>query len=104
VGRPDRPSIVASARHEANKNDNREKLLRAATDDRHLFVWISRVLPLLAFRDGPPPVASELPPWVTTLWAAGCAADMVYVWRATCGRGWESFIREERDFEPPETQ
>jgi hypothetical protein len=86
------PALVASAAlQEANKNDNLAKLRKAATDERHLFVWISRMLPWMSFGDGPPTEVPELPQALTTLWVADLSVGTIHLWRAVSGRGWEEF-------------
>lgn len=78
---------------EADKQDNRAKLRKAGTTERHLFVLVDQgyYLPWVSLVDGDPPCSSlNLPAEVTHVWAAGIARGprVVVVWQGS-GTGWE---------------
>jgi hypothetical protein len=88
------PSRVQDAvNRELSKEDNRVKLAAAATEERHLFVYIDprnhiAWVPLVDM--DPPTEPPYLPPEITHVWAASesRAAGEYLVWRAN-GKGWE---------------
>lgn len=80
------------------KDDNRKKLERAKSDERHLFVWIdvgtSPAAPAAGSMDMSPPSACELPPETDVAWIVIPGADddgnqIVNLWRFDRGSGWQ---------------
>lgn len=89
---------------EVQKEDNRRKLSKAATAERHLFVLVDQgnFLPWVSLVDEEPPhSAPDLPAEVTHLWAAGIARDprVVVVWRGSA-KGWGPRQYAEQTAEP----
>jgi hypothetical protein len=77
---------------EADKQDNRAKLRKAGTRERHLFVLVDQgsYLPWASLVDEEPPSAAPgLPAEITHIWAATIARDpsVVVVWRGSAP-GW----------------
>ena len=97
-----------AAMEEAHKPDNRAKLRKAATAERHLFVLVDQgnYLPWVSLVDEDPPCSRpDLPDEVTHVWAAGIARDpsVVVVWRGSA-TGWEPRQYAEQTAEPIEKQ
>jgi hypothetical protein len=79
---------------EANKDDNKIKLGKAGTDERHLFVYVDPYsLAWDALVDGVvPEQASSLPSEITHVWAVTRTrlASEFMVWRAKGSQGWQN--------------
>jgi len=87
---------IDAGKTEAWKEDNRKKLGAAATDERHLVVFIdvTNGLAWTAPIDCDPPLTlPELPPEIDHMWLLGCfgggAAKKVIVWRASKTTHWQ---------------
>jgi hypothetical protein len=89
---------------EANANANADKLGRSGCQERHLFVWVGQLHPLwtlfesLLLEEGwdlLPPSPPNLPPEVTTAWAATEIFDTV-LWRVKPPAPWEEIFRAPR--------
>lgn len=86
--------FVDAVRLVAEKTDNRCKLARAATQERHLFVYIQprNYLAWVAFSDlSPPSEPVTLPEEITHVWAVteGRTLNEFLVWRARRGEHWQ---------------
>ena len=89
---------------EADKQDNRAKLRKAGTTERHLFVLVDQgnYLPWVSLVDEDPPCSPpNLPAEVTHVWAGGIARDprVVVVWRGN-STGWGPRQYAEQTAEP----
>jgi hypothetical protein len=89
---------------EANVKANADKLGQSGRSVRHLFVWIDRIHPVwtvfesMLLEEGwdlLPPEAPDLPPEVTTAWAATEVFDTV-IWRVQRSMQWEEVFRAPR--------
>jgi hypothetical protein len=89
------PAVIVDAALAA-LDDNREKLGRAGTRERHLAVWIdgSALLTWMGFDSGPPTERPNLGSEITTLWCIGRARqDGTYaVWRYTPPGLWQELF------------
>jgi hypothetical protein len=91
-------TTVEAGEKEAWKQDNREKLGKAKTAERHLVVYIdvANGLPYVALTDFDPPfTVAKLPPEITHLWliAHGEEADEFVVWHGSAEEPWRSLRR-----------
>lgn len=81
-----------------------QKLMRAPSDRRHLFVWLESTLPVfwMSFcEDERPPGRPTLPPEVTDVWLAGyCRGVQIQAWYLPWDQEWRAVSR---DFPVPGT-
>jgi hypothetical protein len=100
------PAVANLLNHEieANAKANADKLGLSGRNERHLFVWIDRIHPLwtvfesMLLEEGwdlLPLETPNLPPEVTTAWAATEVFDTV-VWRVHRSMQWEEVFRAPR--------
>jgi hypothetical protein len=86
--------VQAAVEHEANKEDNKKKLLASGRAERHLFVHIdpTNSQSWIAVRDlAPPDSPPRLPMQITEVWVAACAGSVNgwIVWRGNSA-GWQN--------------
>ncbi len=78
---------------EASKGDNQAKLAKAATAERHLFVWVphDNYLPWADLERGQlPTLIPQLPNAITTAWLASRNSDnRLVLWRLRPASGWD---------------
>jgi hypothetical protein len=97
------PAATSLLNHEieTNARANAEKLGQSGREERHLFVWIDRIHPVwtvfqsVLLEEGwdlLPLETPNLPPEVTTAWAATEVFDTV-VWRVQRSMQWEEVFR-----------
>jgi len=98
------PARLLNDEIEANARANADKLGRSGCSERHLFVWVDDLHPLwtvfesMLLEEGwdlLPPTAPNLPPEVTTAWAATEMFDTV-VWQVQPPALWEEIFRAPR--------
>lgn len=95
IENPNNPGswVQQAVQDEANKEDNRRKLVASGAAERHLFVWVDLdyYLPWKDLDFGRLPVTPPtLPNEITTVWAAASAADgQCVVWRVRPPNPWQ---------------
>jgi hypothetical protein len=99
------PASLLNAEVEAIAIANATKLGRSGRDERHLFIWVDDVHPLWTVFDSaslmddtwdlPPRDVPNLPPEITTAWAATEEFDTV-VWNVRPPEPWEEVFRGPR--------
>jgi len=97
---------IEAGKTEAWKDDNRKKLGRAKTDERHIVVYMDAELPSrsLSYFE-PPPTLPNLPAEITHIWLIAHGEEIggewngFDVWRASAKEPWQ---RYERVFIPKE--